>query len=127
MKLKRRILSSAIALALTVQSVPFVISYAEDQYTEESWNNEDHGVLNWNYDFGFEYINLKIDPDSNEVVIPSEVNGEEITVLSLDYFKCPDSYCMNNTIKLIVPECVEDIWTSWTYEKTHIKSEEIDG
>ena len=121
MKLKRRILSSAIALALTVQSVPFVISYAEDQYTEESWNNEDHGVLKWNYDYGFEYINLKIDPNSNEVVIPSEVNGEEITGLSLDCFQCHDSYCMNNTIKLIVPECVEDIWTSWTYEKTHIK------
>ena len=69
MKLKRRILSSAIALALTVQSVPFVISYADDQYTEESWNNEDHGVLKWNYDYGFEYINLKIDPDSNEIVI----------------------------------------------------------
>ncbi len=121
MKLKRRILSSAIALALTVQSVPFVIGYAEDQYTEESWNNEDHGVLKWNYDFGFEYINLKIDPDSNEVVIPSEVNGEEVKDLFLELLECPDSYCLNNAITLIIPESVERIKTDWFCYDNHIK------
>ena len=122
MKFKRRILSTAIALSLAVQSVPVIISYADDQSTEESWNNEDYGILRWYYNMdSLYYYNFKIDPNINEVEIPAEVNGEATTNLFLEYHKCPDSYCMDNTITIVLPECVEKVYTEWFYYESHIK------
>ena len=121
MKLKRRISSTAIAFGIAVQPLPVVISYAEDQYAEASQNNEDYGILRWYYDMDHKYYNLKIDPNSYEVEIPAELNGEEISKLYLDYFECPDNTCLNNTITIILPESVKEVYTEWFYYKSHIK------
>ena len=81
MNISGRILTSAIALGVAFQPTTVIVSCAGE-------DNKEVEIIRWYYNGDDGYCELEVDPDSNEVTLPSEPNDKKTEIFDIRNQPC---------------------------------------